>query len=83
MFDLIGILYDPPAEEDGAFTPIEGWHVNTTPECLALHPGLEPFVVQPGTLRRVWAGDSPDNPVLTVALQFADETEAVANLPVG
>lgn len=59
----------------------EGWHVNTTPQVLAARPELEPFVITPATLRRVWAGDDPANPARTVALRFADEAEAASFFP--
>ena len=81
MIDIIGIIYDAPAEEGGEPVALSGWHVNTTPEYMAEHPELEPFVVTPSHLRRVWAGDDPVNPVSTVALKFADEAEALSVLP--
>lgn len=56
--------------------PVPGYHVNTTTADLAEHPELEPFVVTPSTMRRVWAGDDPENPQWTVALKFEDEAEA-------
>ena len=59
---------------------VEGYHVNTTAADLTEHPELAPFVVVPSTMRRVWAGDSPDDPQWTVALKFADEAEARAVL---
>ena len=45
-------------------------------EVMMKHPELEPFVVIPTSLLRVWAGDDPENPQWTVALKFADEAEA-------
>lgn len=73
--DTIGPLFDagPPGE-----TPVQldGWHVNITASGLAARPELAAWRVQPTTLRRVWAGDDPAAPVLTVALRFADEAEA-------
>ncbi len=81
MIDIIGIIYDTPTEEEGEPVALTGWHVNTTPEYMAEHPELEPFVVIPSALRRVWAGDDPVNPVSTVALKFADEAEALAMIP--
>jgi hypothetical protein len=77
--DIIGTLYDPPAEEGGEPGLLAGWHVNITPD--ALSPELEPYVVTPSRLRRVWAGDDPEAPVLTVALRFADEAEALTFFP--
>jgi hypothetical protein len=74
--DLIGIILDAPASEDGESTPLEGWHVNTTSAALIERPALSAFVVTPSRLRRVWAGDDPSNPVLTVALRFVDEAQA-------
>lgn len=79
MIDVIGIIYDNP--DGGEPVPLAGWHVNTTPEYLIEHFELEPFVVNPSHLRRVWAGDDPVNPVSTVALKFADEAEALAMIP--
>lgn len=81
MIDIIGIIYDAPAEEGGEPVALSGWHVNTTPEYMAEHPELEPFQIVPSALRRVWAGDDPVNPVSTVALKFADEAEALSVLP--
>ena len=77
MFDIIGPLFDPPPEEGGEPVALDGWHVNVTPGYLIEHPELEPFVVTPSHLRRVWAGDDPVNPVSTVALRFVDEAEAI------
>ena len=67
MIDIIGILYDD------VDTPLTGWHINITKEYLDEHPELEPFVVVPSALRRVWAGDDPQNPTTTVALKFDSE----------
>lgn len=83
MIDIIGPLYDPPTEEDGEYTLLDGWHVNVTPQYLSDHPELEPFVVTPSTLRRVWAGDDPANPSETVPLRFADEAEGAEFFPAG
>lgn len=82
MIDIIGTIVEPGTyDAEGAeITPpvaLPGWHVNTTPEYMAEHPELEPFVVTPSHLRRVWAGDDPVNPVSTVALRFVDEAEAI------
>lgn len=62
--------------------PIEGdgWHVNITRRGLRDRPDLAPFVVEPETLSRVWAGDDPADPGVTVALRFASEAEAAATL---
>lgn len=75
-----GRLSDPPLEEDGAPIILAGWHVNITPEVLTARPELAGFVVTPSRLRRVWAGDDPTAPVLTVALRFADEATGRAVL---
>lgn len=91
MIDIIGPLYtpgvygepDPETGEQAVITPpvqLDGWHYNTTPETMAERPDLVPFVVTPSALRRVWAGDDPVNPTMTVALRFADEAEAVTAL---
>ena len=55
---------------------VPGYHVNTTTADLAEHPELEAFRVFPSQMRRVFAGDDPENPQWTVALKFADEAEA-------
>jgi hypothetical protein len=82
--DMIGTLYAdrafPPGWTLGDPLPVPaalaGWHVNVTPEVVEAHPELDPFVVTPVTLRRVWAGDDPSNPSRTIALVFVDEPEA-------
>lgn len=71
MIDIIGSLYD----EEGAQLP--GFHVNIVAPC---PPELEAYRVDPSPLRRVWAGDDPENPQWTVPLRFADETEALTLL---
>ena len=68
-FDVIGPL-------DGA----DGWHVNTTPQGPAAAPALAGFVIHPVTLSRVWAGDDPAAPTMTVALWFADAATGEAAL---
>ena len=77
--NIIIPTYGPP--DDEGVRPVtgyvEGYHVNTTVADLAEHPELEPFVVTPSTMRRVWAGDDPESPQWTVALRFADEAEAI------
>ncbi len=94
--DVIGVIYHAtgathafPMPGGGnlivpVMAPFAGWHVNTTIESLSERPDLEPFVVTPSALRRVWAGDDATDPSLTVALRFASEAEAdaVLNLPV-
>ncbi len=85
MFDVIGVLirparYDADNEMTHAEVVFPGWHVNVTPRVMEARPDLEPFVVTPSILRRVWAGDDPENPVLTVALRFADEATGRAVL---
>ena len=67
MIDIIGILYDTPTEEGGEPVALFGWHINITKEYLDEHPELEPFVVVPSALRRVWAGDDPQNPTIVTA----------------
>lgn len=68
--DIIGIL----CEASGAALP--GFHVNITPE--EMMAAYEPFLVTPQPCLRVWAGDDPYAPVLTVCLRFANEAEASA-----
>lgn len=58
----------------------DGWHVNVTRRGLRARPDLEPFVVEPATLLRVWAGDDPGEPNVTVALRFGSEVEGLAAL---
>lgn len=58
----------------------EGWHVNITRRGLRERPDLSAFVVEPETLRRVWAGDDPEDPGVTVALRFENEPDALAAL---
>ena len=82
MIDIIGPLYDPhPTDPEGDPVLLPGWHVNVTADYYAEHPELAPFVVEPSPLRRVWAGDDPDNPVVTVPLRFADQAEAETHFP--
>lgn len=72
--DIIGPLFDAGAPGEAPVL-LEGWHANITAQGLAARPELAAWRVQPTTLRRVWAGDDPAAPLLTVALQFADEAE--------
>ena len=75
FIDVIGTLIDNP--EGSEPVVLDGWHVNVTPEVMAVRPDLEPFVVTPTRLRQVWTGDDFDGPTITVALRFVDEAEAV------
>ena len=65
------------------------YHVNlptwpqTPDEFVADHPALEPYRRQPPLLARIFAGDDPENPTMTLALRFADEGEARAVLGLG
>lgn len=58
------------------------YHVNlptwpqTPDELVADHPTLEPYRRQPPLMSRIFAGDVPENPTMTLALRFADEGEA-------
>ncbi len=70
--DIIGTLF----EVEGAALP--GFHVNITPEKMIEAYGA--FLVTPQPCLRVWAGDDPYNPTLTVCLRFADEAGAAAIL---
>lgn len=80
--DIIGPLYEPhPTDPEGEPTLLPGFHVNVTADYFSDHPELAPFVVEPSPLRRVWAGDDPDNPVVTVPLRFADQAEAETHFP--
>lgn len=83
MIDVIGPLYDlHPSDPDAPIVILPGWHVNVTPDYLVDHPELVTFVVEPSPLRRVWAGDDPSNPVLTVPLRFVNEAEGRMYFPV-
>lgn len=79
--DLIGDLYRDDATcdaEGNQLTPptkLAGFHVNVTVD--AMTEALEPFRRDPPMLRRVWAGDDPAEPEITVPLRFADEAEAL------
>lgn len=74
MIDIIGILYDQPDPEVAPFE-LPGWHVNITPD--VMQDKLKPYLVEPSPLRRVWAGDDPGNPLLTVPLKFESEEQAI------
>ena len=63
----------------GAIDGASSFHVNITPD--ALTSALEPYVVVPTICRRVWAGDDPENPQLTVCLKFNDEAAFQAMFP--
>lgn len=84
MIDVIGLIYPRATLAQGwkdgdaipQAEPLDGWHVNVTPELLESRPELLPFVVVPARLRRVWSGDDPTAPTQTVALRFFDEVEA-------
>jgi hypothetical protein len=78
---MIGEIFPGPLVLGVAPTPLPGWHVNVTPEVVDARPELKAFVVTPSALRRVWSGDDPTNPVLTVALRFENEAEALAYFP--
>lgn len=64
----------------GALAQLSGWYVNATPAALTARPALSSYRTALSPLRVVWAGDSPTSPALTVALQFASEAEARAQL---
>lgn len=82
MIDIIGPLYEPhPTDPEAPATLLPGWHVNVTADYFSDHPELAPFVVEPSPLRRVWAGDDPANPVVTVPLRFNDEEQAREYFP--
>lgn len=79
--DIIGTLTDPgtyDAEGAEIIPPVThpGWHVNILTEGLAERPDLEPYVVMPSHLRRVFMGREAD----TVALVFEDEATGRAVL---
>ena len=72
---IIPLLSEP--DKDGMQTLLgyePGYHVNIALQDLT--PELEAFRVLPRQMRRVFAGDDPENPQWTVALKFADEAEA-------
>lgn len=74
--DIIGKLYPQPTMENLAPSAVWGFHVNITPDVLEANPHLSAKVIVPATLRRVWAGDDPASPTMTVALRFNGETAA-------
>lgn len=77
--DVIGTIAEvPPEALDGVPVPLDGWHVNVSVEQMAAHPDWQPFRIMPTRMRRVWAGDDPLNPQMTVALRFADADEAAS-----
>jgi len=78
--DIIGAIYDPPAEDGAAPVRRYGWHVNVTPDVLVRNPDLAARVISPETLRQVWAGDDPAAPVETIALRFAGEAQGLEAL---
>lgn len=67
------------ANGDLTDTPAPGVHYNADPATFAANELLlEPFLVSPTRLQRVWAGDDPDAYTMTVPLKFADQAEADA-----
>lgn len=77
--DVIGTIVEVPADaQDAVPVSLDGWHVNVTAEQMAERPAWHPFRVRPTRMRRVWAGDDPLNPQMTVALRFADAEEAAS-----
>ena len=64
----------------GPLAGADGWHANTTPQGLAEAPALAGYVIHPARLSRVWAGDDPDAPTMTIALWFADAATGEAAL---
>jgi len=85
--DVIGALYVPAvygaADPETGFpvlitpaVPLEGWHVNITQDGLTKRPDLAAYHVTSSRLRRVWAGDDPEAPSVTVALRFESEVQA-------
>ena len=73
--DDIKIYNNTGTEEVPVMTEVPGFHVNITAADLEEFPEVAAWRVQPQSLRRVWAGDDPENPTYTVALQFADRAE--------
>ena len=78
--DIIGTLYRTQTDPETPPEPLTGWHVNTTEAGLIANPDLVAFVITPSRLRRVWAGDDPVDPDLTVTLRFDSEAQARAVL---
>ena len=78
MFDIIGTIYKPTGlmitDSDGAeypeTAPVDGYHVNVLTE--ELTELLQPYVVTPKTLVRVFAGAN------TTALKFSNRDEWLA-----
>lgn len=82
MIDIIGLFFDPPETPEGRPVALAGWHVNVTPDELVARPELEVWMMTPAVFRRVWAGDDPASPAVTVALRFEDAAEALAALAI-
>lgn len=74
--DVIGLIFQEVEGEEVELVPEEGWHVNITLKGLEEMPELAEFVVEPSTLRRVWAGDDFRSPAWTVPLKFESEEQA-------
>ena len=53
--DVIGPLFDPPAQEGGEPVPLPGWHVNLRCADDRDLSACAPFAVTPSPPRRVWA----------------------------
>ena len=73
MIDIIGKLYDPATYDEAGnqitpATPLPGYHVNA----IELTSELEPYLIEPATPRRVFAGQK------TYCLQFSDRAEWLA-----
>ena len=74
----VPLTTDPETGEVTAWRP--EYHVNLptwpqTPDEFVT-PELAPFRRSPPLLSRIFAGDVPENPTITLALRFADEAEA-------
>jgi len=72
--DELGLIYTP------VVSYVPGYHLNVTDNLLLLHPSLEEYRIMPDTLNRVFSGDDPAAPEITIALRFTDEEEAKAVL---
>lgn len=72
----IPVMKRDPLTGELTDVPAPGVHYNVTEALMAERPELEAYRVTPSPLQRVWAGDPPEAPQVTVPLRFASETEA-------
>lgn len=69
--------FDPETGRADALGVRPGYRLNMLRPDYEARPDLAPWRVEPERLARVFAGDDPENPTLTIALEFPGEAEAV------